>query len=95
MIQRDWLYVTKAARTPKERTQRLLSDVATKHALSLDELLASKGKHAAREARYEAMYELRRSTRLSLPQIAQMMGGLHHTSVLHGIRRHAERIGAA
>lgn len=42
-------------------------------------------------ARHEAMYQLRRLG-LSYPRIGQLLGR-HHTSVMHGVRKHVERNG--
>ena len=41
--------------------------------------------------RFELMHDLRRRYKhLSYVRIGQLMGGMDHTSVLHGIRRHLE-----
>lgn len=66
--------------------------VAMRHGLEREDLL---GRQAARYAawpRQEAMYVLRTKWGLSLPRIGQLMGGRHHTTVLHGIRKHEERL---
>jgi chromosomal replication initiation ATPase DnaA len=38
------------------------------------------------------MWELRRRTKLSTPQIARLLGLSNHTTVLHGIHRHKKRL---
>ena len=45
-------------------------------------------------ARHEIMWRAREETLLSLPQIGRGIGGRDHTTVLHGVRRHQERIDA-
>lgn len=45
-------------------------------------------------ARQMFMWELhQRTPRLSLTQIGKALGGRDHTTVLHGVRQHAKRIG--
>lgn len=42
-------------------------------------------------ARQEAMHILREDLYMELPQIARLFGGINHTTVIYGVRRHAER----
>lgn len=51
-----------------------------------------KAVHVVR-ARHWAMYEARRYSGRSLPQIGHWLGGRDHSTVIYGIRRHAEREG--
>jgi chromosomal replication initiation ATPase DnaA len=50
----------------------------------------------ARMALYAAIYDIRWPSgrrRFSMPAVAEFTKRRHHTTVLHGIRRHAERMG--
>lgn len=68
----------------------ILADVASRHAIETRDL-----KGPSRERRYswprqEAMCLIRQHTRLSLPQIGDVLGR-DHTTILHGIREHCRR----
>lgn len=47
---------------------------------------------AVARARHYAMWRMRRETRQSLPQIGAFLGGRDHTTVLYGVRKHAQRL---
>lgn len=84
---------TDPPRRRKEFSSDILAEVAAKHGLRVADL-----KGPCRERRYvyprhEAMWALRQRTRLSLPQIGNILGGRDHTTVLYGVRKHAERMG--
>ena len=76
------------------------AEVAEKHGLTLADLVGPSRTKYISHARFEAMwllYQQRRpdgSRRLSMPQLGRFFGGRDHTSVLHGIRRHEQRIAA-
>src|SRR3990167_7371003 len=78
--------------TPQD-ARKILEQVALKHNVSIWSM-----KYGGREkwlcaARFEACYRLRRELYLnSYPRIGRVMGGRDHTTILHAIRRHAERI---
>lgn len=89
-LERDIIWLPGRRVTAKE----LLGYVARRHGLTVDEMLAgSRAKNLVR-ARQEAMWEIRQRTKLSLPQIAQRMRLVHHTTISHGIRRHEDRLAA-
>jgi chromosomal replication initiation ATPase DnaA len=78
-------------------TGEIIRRCADDHGLTVARMLdcSNKTRPIAR-ARFDCMARLRdlRRTdgapRFSLPQIGRMLGGLDHTSVLHGLRRWAE-----
>lgn len=76
-----------ARQTPRQIIER----VARRHGLTFEEITQPSTRSTAR-SRQEAMWELRRHTRLSLPQIARQVGVKDHTTVLHGIRAHGKRV---
>lgn len=71
---------------------QILRQVAEKHGLSVSDLKGRSRYRAVVWPRQEAMYELHTRTPLSLSQIARLVGVSDHTTVMHGIRRHAERV---
>lgn len=73
----------------------ILREVAFRNGLTVEEMLAATRKKTFAHARQEAMWEIRQRTKLSLPQIARRMRLKDHTTVLHGVRRHEERLAAS
>ena len=71
---------------------RLACAVAKAHGLSYRQLIAKRRNRNLVYARQHAMWEIRNATTLSLPQIGLILGGMDHTTVLWGIRRHQARI---
>lgn len=66
--------------------------VAEKHRLTVADL---KGQSRRREfawPRQEAMHECRAATDRSTTAIGRFFGGRDHATVIHGVRRHQERI---
>src|SRR5690606_25383533 len=75
--------------------REIVREVATEHGLDERELMQP-GYRPQKIiiARHEAFYRLRHERLLSLAEIGRLMGGFDHTTVLHGIRRHDERMEA-
>lgn len=72
----------------------IVAEVLAKHGVTRAELMsAQRGVHIV-ACRHEVFYRMSKETTLSLPQIGKRIGGKDHTTVLHGIRRHAAKIGA-
>ena len=71
---------------------RIACAVAKAHGLSYRQLLAKRRNQNLVYARQHAMWEIRNATTLSLPQIGLILGGMDHTTILHGIRAHQARI---
>jgi chromosomal replication initiation ATPase DnaA len=84
--------------TPRDRVAEVLSEVATRHRTTVDLIKSDCRFSEVVHARQEAMYRLRSllredgSHRLSFPRIGQILNR-DHTTVLHGMKRHAWRIG--
>lgn len=80
---------------PKARLtmRQVIADVAEKHGVTVAQLQGSSRERSLSYARQEAMYEARRITQKSLPLIGQYLNR-DHTTILHGVRAHAARIGA-
>ncbi len=69
------------------RIRDIVSAVAAEGNLSVEDILSDQNDAKTCLGRYIAMYLARRLTNRSLPKIAKLMGGKHHTTVLHGCRR--------
>ena len=97
---RDWLMVsdplppdtepTEPAGMPKWR--RISLEVAAKYKLTLPELLSNRRAKELVCARHEAMYRMKMETSLSFAEIGRRIGGRDHTTILHGVRKHIERM---
>lgn len=77
-----------------ERWKAIISEVCEKYGIDWIELASHRRSVPAVIARHEAMYRMRHETVMSLPAIGRRLGGRDHTSVIHGIRRHEERMAA-
>lgn len=69
----------------------ILLSVAIEHGLTVADLKGSSHSRPAVIARHEACYRLYKAG-LSTTQIGRALGGRDHTTALHGIRRHRERM---
>lgn len=87
---RDIIWLPPKRITAKE----ILEAVAHRHDMTVAEMLAASRKMRFVRARQEAMWEIRQRTKLSLPQIAGRMRIKDHTTILHGVRKHQERLAA-
>lgn len=63
--------------------------------IDLVDMLSTRRTRDLLHARHELIYILKTTTKLSLPQIGVIMGGRDHTTILHAVRKHKERMGAA
>ena len=73
--------------------KRILREVATKWGVSVTDIVSDRRSKIVVSARHEACYRLRHETTWSLPRIGGFLGGRDHTTALHGVRKHAERLG--
>lgn len=72
----------------------VLAEVAKRHRMSVADMQSLSRKRDVSWPRQEAMYEIFvQCPHLSLPAIGRMLGGMDHTTVLHGVRVHCKRIG--
>lgn len=60
--------------------------------MTLAALLSERRDRESVRARHIVMYLTKRLTTVSLPNIGRRMGGLDHTTILHGVRKIAERM---
>lgn len=78
----------------RRRWRTILDEVSDKHSIPVADIVRKNRSPLVVVARHEAMYRIRNETPLSLPEIGMRLGGRDHTTVLHGARRHEERMEA-
>lgn len=71
----------------------ILRETTRKHNVSIEDICSKRRSYSIVLARHEACYRLRDETTLSYPQIGTVLGDRDHTTVMHGVRKHAERHG--
>ena len=79
------------------RHQRVLATIestAQRHGITLKDIMGHDRARRFAWPRQEAMYMVRQKYGLSYPRIGQIMGNRDHTTILHGVRRHKERVNA-
>lgn len=70
----------------------ILREVAAKHGLSVDVLLARCAQRAYAWPRQEAMYRVfTECPHISYPEAGRRMGGRDHTTILEGVRAYCRR----
>ena len=65
--------------------------VCRKHGCTISDLKSERRHKNLVQARHEAFYLARMTTIQSYPQIGRFFGGRDHSTVVHGVRKHAER----
>lgn len=79
--------------TPTRRMREIAREVRAKYRVSTQQFFAPGRSLWPARARQEFMWRVRRELpRLSLPQIGRFLGGRHHTTVMHGVRKHQARL---
>lgn len=81
--------------------RHLLRVTAFEHGLSVEDIAGGRRWFHLTAARHDFFWRCRQvkradgTFRYSLPQIGEFLGGMDHTSVLNGVRRHAKRLAKA
>jgi hypothetical protein len=97
---RDFLFVTLPA--DPEAPERdilmpvwkvIVHEVAKKHGVGFMEIVGAQRSRRIVAARHECCYRIAMETTMSLPMIGRRLGGRDHTTILHGLRMHAQREG--
>lgn len=78
---------------PAITRKSIIADVARRRRLSVEDLTGPGRWRDLAWARQEAMWLMKRTGKWSLSQIGGALGGRDHSTVIFGIRRHAERNG--
>lgn len=71
--------------------RKVIKEVAQKRGLTVIDILSERRDYKTVHARHEVFYRLRTETPMSLPRIGRRIGGVDHTTVLAGIKKHMER----
>lgn len=93
-----WHGVIHAPDAPRITMAEILQDVADKYHLTIADLKGPDRSQRVSRPRQEAMWRMRQelrddgTNRWSSLRIGQFIGGRDHTTVLHGVARHEERI---
>lgn len=81
--------------TRKWRIEAIKQQVASKHGVSISCLESASRNPRFVKARQEGFYRVRHEIEgMSYPMIGRCFGGRNHTTVLHGERKHIERMKA-
>ena len=98
-IERDFLYVASEGRLDEREHsiempewRWIVSQVMRKHGLNWAEITSHRRNRKIVAARHEAAWRLSKETRFSLSQIGQRLGGFDHSTVIHAIHKHEERM---
>ena len=75
--------------------RQIIAEVCAKHSVGVAQLVGNQRNRQVSAARQEAMYRMRTETTMSYPQIARRLGRADHSTVMHGIKRHLERVAQA
>ena len=70
----------------------IAKQVAQKHNITMEDMKSERKPRNITIARQEAYYRCKQETNNSLPQIGRFFGNRDHTTILHGIRKHQERL---
>ena len=74
--------------------RQIAQDVAAAYGVSVEDLQGHSRVRKYAWPRQHAMWLMARQDHLSLPMIGHYLGGRDHMTVLHGRRRHQERVDA-
>lgn len=75
--------------------KRITAAVCAMHGVTIPEVMGQSRNRQVVACRHEIFYRLSKESGFSLPQIGSRFGGRDHTTVLHGIRKHQERMAEA
>ena len=76
-----------AAAAGKPTADSIMREVCSKWGVRKADLISKRRKVKFAMPRFEACFRIRRETSLSFPQIGHVMGGRHHASIIHAVRK--------
>lgn len=68
--------------------KRILDETATKHCVSVDDIISPRRDRAILPARYEAIWRMKAETAMSLPAIGRRLGGRDHTTIINALKKY-------
>lgn len=77
---------------PRVTMAEIAARIAEKHRITVADLKGPALRRAVSRPRQEAMFECRMSTIHSTTVIGKFFGGRDHTTVIYGVRAHADRL---
>lgn len=83
-----------ARETAVGAVRRIVAEVCAKYNLGPLDLVSERRSRRIAWPRQEAMWRASKETTASLPLIGRELGNRDHSTVIHGIRRHEQRIKA-
>jgi len=78
-----------------ETKRELVERICWQYGITVEDVRGPSRVRGIARARQHVMYEMVEAKRWSLPQIGMYLGGRDHATVLHGYRRHAQRLAEA
>ena len=87
----DWVLAMRIDRRPVT-VKQMLKAVGDYFQVPIKDALANRRQRQIVMVRHITMYIARHCTDLSYPEIARSLGGMDHTTVLHGVRRIEQRM---
>lgn len=72
--------------------QKIARAVAKAHGINWAEFLSRRRHRPLVKARQHAMWEMHKGANLSYCAIARILGGLDHTTIIHGVKSHQRRL---
>ena len=75
------------------KARDIIAQVCLKHEITRRDFMSDERWPHLVKARHEAFYLARSELKMSYPNIAKIMGKKDHTTILHGVKKHAERTG--
>lgn len=71
---------------------RIIREVAVEHDMTEGAIIGERRTKEIVVARQHAMWRLAQEQRWSMARIGRVLGGRDHTTVIHGVRRHEQRM---
>ena len=69
-----------------------IDEICRRHGMTFERVMVDSKVDKLVHCRHEIWWWLHRLRGTSLPEIGRRFGGFHHTTVLHGVRKHEERM---
>ena len=80
---------------PRPTIKSIIEAVAAEHGTTYERIISPDRRREVVRVRQEAMWTVRNHGIWSLPAIGRAFAGRDHATVLHGVRAHEKRMGAA